>query len=107
MIALLAARQAARRTVVETFDRAGATSPATARPLERLGEMDEEALLACIHEGVVREGAPGKFYLYPPALDDARTVVPARWRRARLVKTLAFWLVVLLIPILFITFIDR
>ena len=100
IIALLAAQQAARQRVVEAFERAGARSPATAQPLGSLGELDESTLRACIDDGTVREGAPGTFYLY------VRPSAPRRdW--GRLAKTIAFWIVALLIPIAFLQFASR
>ena len=99
---------AALRQVVERFDRAGATSPEHARSLDRLGEMDERVLRDCIERGIVREGAPGKFYLYPPALATANSPVATRgfnWKRFAL--TLAFWLVLVLLPLVLLRLIDR
>ena len=102
IIALLAAQQAARQRIVESFERAGATSPATARPLGSLGELDDGALRACLEDGTVREGAPGTFDLW-------RRPVPAsqaRWTRGRMVKAIVFWIIVLLLPIAFLQFVN-
>jgi hypothetical protein len=92
LLALLAAQHAARQRIVEAFERTEATSPTTARPLGTLGELDDAALRACIDDGTIREGAPGTFYLY------VRPPTP-RLGWGRLAKTIAFWIVLLLIPI--------
>ena len=63
VVARLGAQQAARARVVNTFERAGATSPETARPLGQLGEIDEVMLRTCVEQGLVREGAAGTFYV--------------------------------------------
>ena len=100
VVAMLAARQAARRRVVDAFVRAGATSPATAMPLDRLGELDGNALLACIDDGTVREGAPGTFYLYARARASSA-------RRVRIVRVLVFWLIILLLPVVVLQILNR
>ena len=103
MISLLAARQAARREVIDALARAGACSPSTAQPLHRVGELDERALRACLDEGLVREGAPGTFYLYPWSTPAA---VPRRTHVGRVIAIVVVtWIAaIILIPVLFVRF---
>jgi hypothetical protein len=103
LIALLAAQQqqqAARQQIVTAFERGGATSPAAARPLGSLGELDEGALRTCLDDGTIREGAPGTFYLYarPPASGRG-------W--GRLARAVVFWIVLLLLPIVILNLVSR
>ncbi len=70
MIAIAAAQQA-RERVVAAFRQAGATSPAAARPLRDLPPLDEHVFEQCLDAGVVREGAPGTFYVYVSPRRDA------------------------------------
>ena len=58
----------AERRVLERFRLADATHPARARPLATLAIKDEGALAALVSAGVVREGAPGAYYLDESAL---------------------------------------
>jgi hypothetical protein len=97
---MVAAHRAARQRIVELFERAGATSPVAARPLGSLGEPDDAALRACLDDGTVREGAPGTFYLY------VRPTAPGR-DRARVARTIIFWILVLLLPIALIQLLSR
>lgn len=103
LLALIAAQQAGRQRIVDAFERAGATSPATARPLGSLGELDEGALRACVEEGTIREGAPGTFYLWRTPVEERRPYLGP----GRIVKLLSFWLIVVLIPIVFLYFNNR
>ena len=74
----------------------GAVSPATARALAEFPLVDDSAFDALVRRGVIREAAPGTFYVFR---SDAES---HDWRRA--VKLVLFWLIVLLIPILLIQF---
>jgi hypothetical protein len=80
----------------------GATSPRKAcrtsgLPLEVRGRLTE-----LVDRGVIREGAPGSYYLYVPAsaVSNPNRRQPLRWRR--LILTLILWLILLLVPVLFI-----
>ena len=65
----------------------GAVGPASARSVKDL-QLDTASFDRLLRRGVIREGAPGKFYLYepPPA--------PRLWIRQAI-----FWLVVILVPV--------
>jgi hypothetical protein len=74
----------------------GAVSPATARPLAEFPLIDGSAFDALLRRGVIREAAPGTFYVFR---SDAQSY---DWRRV--LQVVLFWLVMLLIPIFLIQF---
>ena len=100
---IIATQRAARARIIETFERAGATSPATARRLGQLARMDDGVLRGCVEHGMIREAAPGTFYLsrLPASLP------PGVGGPSRLVKTLSFWIVAVIVPILYVWFAGR
>ena len=76
------------------FRAAGAVSPARARPRKDLTLVDDAgAFDSLLSRGVIREGAPGTFYLYEPR------AVPVRWA-----PRLLFWIALILIPVGIIQF---
>ena len=85
-------RSSGQRAILDALRVAGATSAAAAVPRESLGAINEDSLGVLVREGIVREGAPGSYYLYEP---------PPR-SRERLVKMLVFWLIVILLPVVLI-----
>ena len=52
------------RAVDRAFEDAGAVSPATARPLAEVVGADPAAVVALAARRVVREAAPGRYYLH-------------------------------------------
>ena len=74
----------------------GANSPASAVPPSRLPDQVRERMDWYVNAGLVREGAPGTFYLYEPVQPriTARMVVPI----------VLFWILVILIPVAVIQF---
>ena len=99
--AMLMAQRMARQRVVDAFERAGALSPTTARSLGELDRMDDDVLRALVDEGTVREGAPGTFYLF------ARELPRAPASPGRIVSTIVFWLVILLLPVAVLQVLNR
>jgi hypothetical protein len=77
------------------FREIGAVSPASARSVKDL-QIDASSFDRLVRRGVIREGAPGTFYLYEPA------PAPSRW-----VRQLIFWVFVIIIPIVIIQFCAR
>lgn len=77
----------------------GATSPATARPTAMLPDDVRLSLERYVDAGLVREGAPGTFYLFAPELPP--------WTRSRALKAIVFWLLVLIIPIVILELSSR
>lgn len=69
----------------------GATSPATARPTAKLPDDVRLGLQRYVDAGLVREGAPGTFYLFEPE-------APPR-TAGRVLKAVLFWFLVIIIPV--------
>ncbi len=80
------------RRVTEAMREVGAISPATARRARHLPEIVQTGLERYVHTGVVREGAPGTFYLFE---GKAQPMTPGQ-----LVKLASFWLLVILMPVI-------
>jgi hypothetical protein len=102
----LAAPSAEDNQIIDAMRQARATSPSRACPSRDLRVPPSARFDELVHIGIIREAAPGTFYLYEPALSagvpDARRT--AAGTRARLLRTLAFWLFVIIIPVLFLQF---
>jgi hypothetical protein len=88
--------------VVSAMQAIGATSARRAcrtsdLPLEVRGRLTE-----LVDRGVIREGAPGSYYLYVPTsgISNPNQRQPSRW--GRLILTLILWLILILVPVLFI-----
>ena len=69
----------------------GATVPEMARSAADLPDTVRSELGRYVDEGVIREGPAGTFYL-----DEGRA---AAVLRSQIVKTVVFWLVVILLPV--------
>lgn len=82
----------AKRELRAVFRALGAVTPAGARPRKDL-PPDSPAFANLLRWGVIREGAPGTFYLYE------RPRAPGQW-----VLKLIFWAVVILMPIAIIQY---
>jgi hypothetical protein len=95
----------------------GATSAAHARPLAELPPEIAARLDELVDRGLVREGAPGTYYLFvstraPDArMPDGRTPRPLpaaprpAWQRAGLV--FLFWVLIILAPIVYLQLTAR
>ena len=103
---------AAQRGFIEGAEALGATSPANARPLPDLPVLPRGELDDLIELGIVREAAVGRYYVYRSrrsmltmltmlSLPDAPTTL------VRVVKTLLFWLIMVLIPIVLLQLTGR
>jgi hypothetical protein len=79
------------RRVINAMREVGAISPATARPMGLLPDDVRLDLDRYVQSGLVREGAPGTFYLFAPATPP--------WTAARVVKAVLFWLLVVIVPV--------
>ena len=90
---MLMLREVERRRVVDAMRGVGAISPASARKASQLPELVRENLDYYVTLGVVREGAPGTFYLFeaPP---------PPAWSRRRVGLAVLYWLIVVIVPVL-------
>jgi hypothetical protein len=74
------------------FRALGAVTPATARPGKDL-PLETASFKNLLHRGVIREGAPGTFYLYEPRR------APGLW-----IRQVVFWIVVVILPVAIIQF---
>jgi hypothetical protein len=79
------------RHVINAMREVGAISPATARPLELLPDDVRIQLDRLVQSGLVREGAPGTYYLFQPESPP--------WTAGRIVKAAVFWFLVVIIPV--------
>lgn len=70
------------RELVELFQAAGATSPATAKSLDDVGVEQAWPLSRLRRRAVVREASPGRFYL------DEEVLVAISGMRQRIILTL-------------------
>jgi hypothetical protein len=90
----------AHHRVRKAMRAAGAVSPASAVPRDRLPDDVRPELEWFVLHGIVREGAPDTFYLFEPRPPSPLGGVP-------LLRALLFWLVVLLIPVVIIQLTAR
>ena len=74
----------------------GAVSPGTARARTEFPLVDDGVFDALVQRGVIREAAPGTFYVFQPEAQSHG------WRRVLTVAL--FWLIMLLIPVVLIRF---
>ena len=74
------------------FRSLGAVTPASARPGKDL-PLETASFQSLLHQGVIREGAPGTFYLYE------RPRAPGSW-----IRQVIFWIVVVIVPVAIIQF---
>ena len=82
----------AEAEIVAAFKVLGATSPESAKPGKEF-TVDGESFDRLLRRGVIREGAPGTFYLFeaaPPKREYARNLV--------------FWFVVIIVPVFIMQF---
>ncbi len=62
------------RQLVAHFRRAGATTPAAAKTPDELGVATRLAWERLVRRAVIREAAPGKYYLDEPSWEAARAL---------------------------------
>jgi hypothetical protein len=82
----------AEKEIRDAFRAISAVSPATARAAKDLPQRSP-AFDTLVRRGVIRDGAPGTFYLYEPARG------PRRWA-----FRLIFWALVIFTPVLIIQY---
>lgn len=93
--AIAVALTRAERRLIDHLRRAGAISPATARALPELRGIEEGRLERFLAAGVIREPAPGSYYV-----DEAVYATFRRDRRALVLSVLGVVLAVLLVLVL-------
>ena len=77
------------------FRALGAVSPATARTGKDL-PLETVSFKNLVHRGVIREGAPGTFYLY----EHQRAA--GFW-----IRQVLFWVIIVILPVAIIQFCSR
>lgn len=88
--------------------RLGATSPATACPERELPHLTRACCQDLLDRGVLREAAPGTFYLYEQAISASVISPPPRaFPAPSLALRLFFWLLVILVPVIIIQFAQK
>jgi hypothetical protein len=85
--------QRAENELRAAFRALGAVTPANARPGKEFPVVDAAIFDNLLRRGVIREGAPGTFYLYEPPPN------PHRW-----FPRVLFWIAVIALPVGIIQF---
>lgn len=105
-----------QRAFVEAAEALGATAPGAARPLTELPRLAGAELDALLESGLVREAADWRYYVFrsrpmvvgPPAGPaSAGEGGRARWALGHFWRTVLFWLLLILIPILLLLLTER
>ena len=94
-----------QRQFVAAAEGKGATSPATARTSGELPRISARELTELLDIGIVREAAPGSFYVYErarPAPVLEQTPAGATPNVRRIVAMIVFWLIVAAVPLIFL-----
>src|SRR5688500_9104909 len=94
-----------QRQFVAAAEAKGATSPATALTSGDLPRISARELTDLLDTGLVREAAPGSFYVYArarpmPGLEP--TPASSSPNIGRIVRIVIFWLLVAAIPLIFL-----
>jgi hypothetical protein len=88
---------------IESMRRLGATSPASACVDSILPSLLRQRFRDLLDRGLLREAAPGTFYLYESAVTTSAFPGPTQSKGSRgVVLRLLFWLVIILAPLLVI-----
>jgi hypothetical protein len=85
------------QAVIAAMHASGAVSPRTACRRRELPPAVVERFSELVDRGLVREGAPGTYYLYVAAANPSRSPSGFNWRR--FAATLLFWFVLILLPV--------
>jgi hypothetical protein len=121
----------AQRSFVQNLEQLGATKAEHAVPIDRTTPPPVRELQALVDSGVVREAAANGYYIYPrqpktvlspkderrARLEERlleieleqkqRDKVPQPFDARRFVKTVVFWLIMILIPIVLIELLGK
>jgi hypothetical protein len=94
----------------------GATAPAGARPLAGLPRLSARELDDLIERGLLREAAPRTYYVFRSRAATLEVAMPASLQTqaaatprsgASIATSLIFWLIIVLLPYLFIALTRR
>jgi hypothetical protein len=102
-----------QREFLAALDSAGASRPDQARSLNKLPPLASRELNALVDAGIVREAASSQYYLYhrQELIENAAPkALTGEWKGpqfrgapgSRMTKTILFWFVVMIIPIIMI-----
>ncbi len=69
LVARLPASAEAAQRIIQQLRNAGALSPETAQRYHARSKMEEAVFLELLHQGVIREPMPGRYYLDERAAD--------------------------------------
>lgn len=88
--------------VVQSLLRQRARSPGTA--VSARDSRSAPGFQELVDSGIVREAAPGTFYVYQRALEHRPSVRKQPLTPRKLLMTIVFWLLMILIPVALIQF---
>jgi hypothetical protein len=100
----VATRRAEDQIVIAAMTGLGATSPIRACRHKALPPAIQAQLPMLLDRGIVREGRPGYYYLYAPK--GAGPLPPPRTVR-RILFAAAFWIFIILMPVLSMYILDK
>ncbi|MEO6778002.1 MAG: hypothetical protein ABI194_00990 [Gemmatimonadaceae bacterium] len=95
------------RAAIAAMQALGATSPQHACRENRLSAELRAGLPDFIDRGLIREGAPGTYYLYLAGSMPAGARLSGHFSGRRFALTVAIWLLIVLIPVLWFQFSGR
>jgi hypothetical protein len=102
---------ATQRKFLQAAESLGALSPAAARPLTDWPRLSGRELDELIDRGLVREAGDSSYYAFAPrrhSQDLSRLAeTPSAWHPAlhgRAFRTIIFWLIALLVPLVLLLF---
>jgi hypothetical protein len=105
---------AAQQQLLTALQTNGATKPEYAQPIDRLPPVQAGELKALVENGIVREASANGYYLFrrqemvqmeparSPSFSMRVTRLESPQVSQRLIRTIVFWLLVMLIPIILI-----
>ena len=88
--------------IVQSLLRQRATSPGTAVAVRDASSAP--GFQEIVDSGLVREAAPGTFYVYQRALEPGPGARPRSSSAGSVLLTIAFWMLVILIPVAFVQY---
>ncbi|HEY0996745.1 MAG TPA: hypothetical protein VGD77_12195 [Gemmatimonadaceae bacterium] len=105
---------AAQRAFVDSAEALGAVRPDDARSLAELPRISNRELGALVEAGLVREAAAGRYYVFrtrrPVMVEESQAggwrASARAWRTGRFVRTLLFWILLILVPILLLQLME-
>jgi hypothetical protein len=105
---------AAQRAFVDSAEAMGAVRPDDARSLAELPRISNRELEVLVESGLVREAAAGRYYAFrtrrPVIVEESQAggwrASARSWRTGRFVRTLLFWILLILLPIILLQLME-